>query len=266
MKNKLQTCILLLIFGLSLITSVGKVSASTEWNLTVTDLAGNATNYSLDQLLAMPVTNVSAALLCYGSIVTYGIWSGVSLSYLLQQAGVDPTVASIDFQAQDGYAVSIPLQVAVQPNVIIAYEKNDAPLSEELRLVLPNENGAVWIALITSIKMDSTVMDLNQYLSSTAPGTDTVPQMKSTGQSAVQQQPPLQTQPSVAPKNETPTAPTASPSNATLQDQNTNSYQNSSTKSLAIPIIAIYGIAVGGIIASAATSFLVYSRRRIKRE
>ena len=215
MKNRLQTCILLLIFGLSLITSVGKVSASTDWNLTITNLAGNDTNYSLDQLMAMPITNVSASLLCYGNIVTYGIWSGVSLSYLLQQAGVDPTVASIDFQAQDGYAVSIPLQVATQPNVIIAYEKNDAPLSEELRLVLPNENGAVWIALITSIKMDSAIIDLNQYLASTAPGPDTVPQMKSTEQSSVQQQPPLQTQPSVIPKNETSTAPTASPTNTT---------------------------------------------------
>ena len=152
MKNKLlQTCVLLLIFGLSLTIFIGKVSANPEWNLTITNLAGATTNYSYDQLSAMPVTNVSAALLCYGSIVTYGIWSGVSLSYLLQQAGVDPTVASIDFQAQDGYAVSIPLQVATQPNVIIAYEKNGLPLTEELRLVLPDENGAMWVALITSI-------------------------------------------------------------------------------------------------------------------
>ncbi len=261
MKNKLQTCILLLIFGLSLITSVGKVSANTEWNLTVTNLAGSATNYSLDQLLAMPVTNVSASLLCYGNIVTYGIWSGVSLSYLLQQAGVDSTVASIDFLAQDGYAVSIPLQVAAQPNVIIAYEKNGSPLTEELRLVLPDENGAMWIALITSIKMDTAIINLNQYLASTAPGTNIVPQMKSSGQSVQPQQTPVPTQPTTLPKNEANVTPTPSPTNITLPTQNTNSLPSSSTNT----VMAIYVIAPGGIIASVALGFLIYSRRRIKQ-
>ena len=261
MKNKLQTCILLLIFGLSLITSVEKVSASTEWNLTVTNLAGTMTNYSYDQLSAMPVTNVSAALLCYGSIVTYGIWSGVSLSYLLQQAGVDPTVASIDFLAQDGYAVSIPLQVAAQPNVIIAYEKNGSPLTEELRLVLPDENGATWIALIASIKMDTAMINLNQYLASTAPVTNIVPQMKSSGQSVQPQQTRVPTQPTTLPKNETNVTPPPSPTNITLPTQNTNSLHSSSTNT----VMAIYIIAPGGIIASAALGFLIYSRRRIKQ-
>jgi DMSO/TMAO reductase YedYZ molybdopterin-dependent catalytic subunit len=268
MKNKLHlTFLLLLIFGLSIIASIGKVSASSEWNLQLTNLAGSTTNYSYDQLLAMPITNVSASLLCYGKIVTYGLWSGVSLSYLLQQAGADPAVASIDFLAQDGYTASIPLQVASLPNVIIAYEKNGSPLSEELRLVLPDENGAMWVALITSIKMDSTIINLNQYLSATAPGLNQIPQMKSVGQSETQQQKIIQTQPTatVAPKNETKTAPTPSPTNITLPNLNTNSQQISSPKTLAFPVIVVYGLAFGGIIASTVASFLIYNRRRIKQ-
>jgi DMSO/TMAO reductase YedYZ molybdopterin-dependent catalytic subunit len=268
MKNRLlQTFLLLLIFGLSLITQIGRVSASTEWNLQIINLAGTTSNYSYDQLLAMPVTNVSASLLCYGNIVTYGLWSGVSLSYLLQQAGVDSAVASIDFLAQDGYTSSIPLQVATQPNVIIAYEKNGSPLSEELRLVLPDENGAMWVALITSIKMDITVINLDQYLSSTAPGLNQIPQMKSAGPSEAQQQKPIQAQPieTVAPKNETKTAPTASPSNITLPNQNPDSQQISNPKGSAFPVIVVYGIAFVGIIASAAASFLIYNRRRTKQ-
>jgi DMSO/TMAO reductase YedYZ molybdopterin-dependent catalytic subunit len=269
MKNKLLiTLVLLLIFGISLILPIGKVSASTEWNLQITNLAGTTTNYSYDQLLVMPVTNVSASLLCYGKIVTYGIWSGVSLSYLLQQAGADPTVASIDFLAQDGYTASIPLQIASLLNVIIAYEKNGLPLSEVLRLVLPDENGAVWVAMITSIKMDATIINLNQYLSSTAPGLDQIPQMKSAGPSGEQQQKTIQTQPTatMAPKNETKTAPTTSSTNITVPpNQNSNVQQSSSPKGLAFPAIAVYGIAVGGIIASAAASFMIYDRRRIKQ-
>jgi DMSO/TMAO reductase YedYZ molybdopterin-dependent catalytic subunit len=268
MKNRLlQTFLLLLIFGLSLITQIGRVSASTEWNLQIINLAGTTSNYSYDQLLAMPVTNVSASLLCYGNIVTYGLWSGVSLSFLLQQSGVDSAVASIDFLAQDGYTASIPLQVATLPNVIIAYEKNGLPLFEELRLVLPDENGAVWVALITSIKMDTTIINLDQYLSSTAPGLNQIPQMESAGSSEAQQQKTIQAQPidTVAPKNETKTAPTASPSNITLPNQNPDSQQISNPKGSAFPVIVVYGIAFGGIIASAAASFLIYNRRRTKQ-
>jgi DMSO/TMAO reductase YedYZ molybdopterin-dependent catalytic subunit len=120
-------------------TPIGRVSASTEWNLQITNLAGTTVNYSYDQLLAMPTLNISAGLLCYGNLVTPGNWTGISLSYLLQQAGLDPAVASIDFLAKDGYAVEIPLQVAMQPGVIIAYEVDGLPLSEMLRLVLPEE-------------------------------------------------------------------------------------------------------------------------------
>jgi DMSO/TMAO reductase YedYZ molybdopterin-dependent catalytic subunit len=259
MKNKnLQTALLLLIFGLSLIASIGQASADTGRNLTVTNLDGTPTNYTYDQLMAMPIINVSAALLCYGNIVTYGVWSGVSLSYLLQQVGVDPTVASIDFVAQDGYAVSIPLQVAAQPNVIIAYGKDGTLLSEGLRLVLPNENGAMWIALITSIKMDTAMIDLNQYSSSTAPGNGAVPQMKTTGQATQPQQTPIQTQPTAPPKKETNVTATPSPTNSVQPTQNTNVPQNSSVNT----VMAAYMIAFGGIIASVAATFLIYSRRR----
>ncbi len=265
MKNKLlQTCILLLIIGLPLMIPISKVSATPEWTLKITNLTGTDTNFSYNQLLEMPITNVSASLLCYGNIVTYGIWSGVSLGYLLQQAVAEPNVASIDFLAQDGYSVSIPLQVASQPNVIIAYEKNGLPLSEELRLVLPDENGAMWIALIASIRMDTTAINLNQYLASTAPGLNQIPQMKSIGQSETQPQKTSQVQPipTLTPQNETKTEPSTSPTNITVPNQNITSQQNSSSKGLAFPVNIVYGIGFGIIIASAAASFLTYSRRR----
>ena len=161
-KKLLQTCLFLTLFGLLLITPIGRVSASSEWNLQVTNLAGTTVNYSYDQLLAMPESNVSAAEYCYGSLVTSGNWGGVSLSYLLQQAGLDPAVASVAFQASDGYAVSIPLQEAIQSDVIIAYQLNDSPLSEGLRLVVPEENGNIWIAMITSITMSTSVVSVSQ--------------------------------------------------------------------------------------------------------
>lgn len=266
MKNKLlQTCLTLTLFGLLLITPIGKASANTEWNLKITNPSGTTINYSYDQLLAMPVSNVSASLLCFGNLVTVGNWSGVSFSYLLEQVGVDPAVASIDFIAQDGYTAKIPLQVAMQPNVIIAYEKDGLPLSEKLRLVLPEENGSMWIAMITSITLNVALIDLTQYLASTASGITQLPSMSSIGQSAAQQQGAVQAHPTTAPKNETKTEPTATPANITQPDQTTSPQQGLSPKSSGFPVAVAYGVALGAIIALVTASYLAYSRRRIKK-
>ena len=106
-KNKLlQTLLLLTLFGLLLITPIGKAKGNTEWNLKIITPSGTTINYSYDQILAMPKSSENAALLCFGNLVTSGLWSGVNLGYLLEQVGVDPTVASIDFKAQDGYTAS----------------------------------------------------------------------------------------------------------------------------------------------------------------
>jgi DMSO/TMAO reductase YedYZ molybdopterin-dependent catalytic subunit len=242
MKNSLfQTCLILTLLGLLLITPIGKASATTEWNLKITNLTGTTTTYSYDQLLAMPTTEVSATLLCYGNLVTYGLWSGISLNYLLQQVGADPSVASIDFTASDGYTASIPIQVATQSNVIIAYEKDGSPLSEKLRLVLPGENGAMWIALITSITLSTVVINANVYASSATAGQSQLPPMNSIGQSTTQQL------------------------NTTQPNQKISQQQSSSPASASFPVGVIYGIALGVTIALVAASYLVYSRRRMEK-
>ena len=80
----------------------------------------------------MSNTTVNAAEYCYGSPVTSGDWSGISLSYLLQQAGIEPTVASINLYALDGYGIVIPAKEAMLPDVIIAYKLNGEPVPETL--------------------------------------------------------------------------------------------------------------------------------------
>jgi DMSO/TMAO reductase YedYZ molybdopterin-dependent catalytic subunit len=72
---------------------------------------------------------------------------------LLSIIGLNPSGGSIDFTAQDGYKVSIPIETALQPNIIIAYQKDGTPLAETHRLVLPQNNGNLWISMITSISL-----------------------------------------------------------------------------------------------------------------
>jgi DMSO/TMAO reductase YedYZ molybdopterin-dependent catalytic subunit len=266
-KNKLlQTFLFLTLFGLLLITPIGKASANTEWNLKITTLSGTTINYSYDQLLTMPKSTENAALLCFGNLVTSGLWSGVSLGYLLEQVGVDPAVASIDFKAQDGYTASLPIKVAMLPNVIIAYEKDGSPLSEELRLVLPEENGAMWIAAITSITMNNEVIDLDQFLASNTIVQNQLPSMTSIEQPTIQQQQaPIQSYPTATPKKEPETEPNTPPTNNTQLEKKTIPQQDLTTKSPDLPTTVIYGIALVAIVASGAVSYLAYSRRRLKK-
>jgi hypothetical protein len=258
-KKLLQTCLFLTLFGLLLITPIGRVLASTEGNLQVINLGGTTVNYTYDQLMAMPKSNVSADLNCYGAPVTSGNWSGVSLSYLLQQVGMDPAVSSIDFLAQDGYAVNIPLQVAMQPGVIIAYEVNGSPLSEGLRLVVPGANGNIWIAMITSITMSTSVVSVSQSVA----GNEIQPPTDSTGQSSTQQQETVQTQPTT-PKNETSTEPVVPPANVTQPAQKASTPPESSPEGLGFPVVVAYAIALGATVALVAVGSFIHRGRRGK--
>ncbi len=134
-------------------------------NLRITNLSGAILNLSYAQLLEMPKTIVNADLYCNGALLTYGNWGGVLLSHLLTQAQATPEVSSIQFVATDGYGVAIPIDLAMQPQLIIAYEKDGIPLTEGLRLIVPGANGAVWISGIASITMSTNGADYPQGVS-----------------------------------------------------------------------------------------------------
>jgi hypothetical protein len=151
-KKLALTCTIITAITLLLIATTPSATAA-NGNLETTNISGAQFIFTYDQLLAMPKTYSYADLLCYGNLVTTGNWGGVQLSYLLAQANLTQETGSIQFLASDGYKVTIPIDLALQPQVILAYEKDSQPLSEGYRLVLPELNGAAWIAQIASISM-----------------------------------------------------------------------------------------------------------------
>jgi len=234
---------------------VSRVLASTEWNLQVNG-ANSSVNYSYDQLLAMPETTVSANLACYGSPVTSGDWSGVSLSYLLQQSGLDPTIISINFVASDGYKVSLSMDEAVQSNVIIAYQLNGSPLSETLRLVMPGYNGNMWISMITSITMSASTTQTSSENGVTVLNISIWQSLPL---------PPVQAQ-NTSPKNEAITEPTATPTNITQPTQPTQKaavQQESNPTSSGSTVEVVYGITLGVIVALVIASIALVRRRNV---
>jgi hypothetical protein len=64
-----------------------------------------------------------------------------------------PETVKVAFHAQDGYTTDLAVDTALRDDVILAYEKDGAPLSETLRLVVPGCWGYKWIAQVTGIEL-----------------------------------------------------------------------------------------------------------------
>ncbi len=257
-KATLPTTITLTLLITLLITPT-LATAQTTPNLKLTNIAGTTLNLTLQDIQALPKTTVTAQLSCYGTPLQYGEWTGVKLSELINQTESDPTIVSVNLYAQDGYTVSIPLNLAIQPDVIVAYERNNTPLSEGLRLVVPPANGAIWIAMITSISTSTTPL-LEPIFSSAqtndAPIAGPITDMQ-------QRQPQTTLSPPPKPSNTpqpTPTAvaPPANDTAPTTKPQQTESPQLPNF----VSIEAFYGLALGFIIALVIVGTLIYRRNR----
>jgi DMSO/TMAO reductase YedYZ molybdopterin-dependent catalytic subunit len=91
-------------------------------------------------------------------------WTGVRLSSVLDEAGIDPRAVEVVFTGADhgiergveqDYQRSLPLDEALQPDMLLAYAMNGAPLPPQhgfpLRLVAPGWYGMAHVKWLTGI-------------------------------------------------------------------------------------------------------------------
>jgi DMSO/TMAO reductase YedYZ molybdopterin-dependent catalytic subunit len=187
---------LLITFGF--ITSVFNVTAqaASEWTLNIDGSVSNPKIITLEEIMEMPRTVVSADLYCDSAFISGGNWVGVRLSFLLETVAFDQKAMVVDFRAADGYATEISIADAMRADAIIAYDLDDVPLSETLRLVLPEKNGNFWIAGITN--MSVRVSGSSPFLSHTA-NNPPVPQLSPTPKPSPTPQPTLAATPQPTP-------------------------------------------------------------------
>ena len=142
------------------------VTDDSEWTLIVDGAVNEPLNLTLSELVAMPKSTVFAELYCYEKLVTSGSWTGVRLGYILEKVGYYPQATDVTFYAADGYIITLNCTLAMREDVIIAYEIDGIPLLETLRLVVPGENGAFWISMITraTLEKDATIPELQTTL------------------------------------------------------------------------------------------------------
>jgi DMSO/TMAO reductase YedYZ molybdopterin-dependent catalytic subunit len=124
--------------------------------LLVTGLVQHPLNLTLDEIVALPKSTINAALYCVDypiSPLASGNWTGVRLAYLLQQAEVGQTAVKVAFYANDGYTTDLTVQAAMSNDILVAYQLNGKPISEQLRLVVPGRFGYKWISHLTAIEL-----------------------------------------------------------------------------------------------------------------
>ncbi len=123
-----------------------------------------------DQLIAMPSVEEYVTLECIsnlvgGDLISNAKWRGVPLRMFLERARLKPSVVDIAFYAQDGYSESIPLEMAMRDEVIVAYEMNGEPLPSKhgfpARLIVPGFFGLKHVKWLT--KIEPVVHDFRGY-------------------------------------------------------------------------------------------------------
>jgi DMSO/TMAO reductase YedYZ molybdopterin-dependent catalytic subunit len=104
-----------------------------DYRLKVDGLVDQPFTLTYDELVAMPPTKLTRDFQCVtGWRVPEVEWKGVRLADLLDRAGVQARATALRFHSFDGaYTESLTLSQARRNDVIIAYQLEGSPLSDE---------------------------------------------------------------------------------------------------------------------------------------
>lgn len=153
---------------------IARVSVA-QWRLTVDGLVERPYELDHEALTSLPATEVTAVLECFGNPVDPEVptrrvgnvvWRGVQLGHLLERARVRPEARYVCPEGLDSgsfanvhserYVKDLPLARALDPDVLVAWAMNGAPLSPEhgfpARVFVPGyfgTNAVKWLSRIT---------------------------------------------------------------------------------------------------------------------
>jgi hypothetical protein len=132
------------------------------WKLTIDGLVDKPMTLNYDQLTALPATDGYFTLMCIsneigGDLWGNAAWRGVSLKWLLEQAGVHTDAYKAVFSAADDYKDSVMLANALNPDALLAWQMNGQPLKKEhgypARLLIPGIYGMKNVKWLTGISI-----------------------------------------------------------------------------------------------------------------
>jgi len=120
------------------------------WHLEVTGLVKNPGTWKFDHLLGFETKRQETTLMCISNgldagLISNAVWTGFPLRDVLDRAIPLAGAARVRFQGVDNYSDTIPLETALKPTTLLAYEMNGVDLPNRhgypLRLIVPGYFG-----------------------------------------------------------------------------------------------------------------------------
>ena len=104
-----------------------------QYSLRISGLVDRPMTLRYDDLLQRVPTHITSDFQCVTGWRVHGVhWTGVRLGDLLDEAGVQKSARALRFTSFDGvYTESLTLGQARRPDVIVAYQLDEKPLSTE---------------------------------------------------------------------------------------------------------------------------------------
>ena len=132
------------------------------WHLEITGFVQNPTTWRLQDLLGFQATMQQTTLMCISNgldagLISNAIWKGLPLRDLLDQAGVLSGAARVRFYGVDNYTDTVPLEKAMEPTTLLAYEMNGEHLPDRhgypLRVIVPGYFGEKNVKWLTRVEV-----------------------------------------------------------------------------------------------------------------
>ena len=132
------------------------------WHLEIAGLVQNPATWRLQDLLGFKPTTQETTLMCISNgldagLISNAVWKGFPLRDLLDQAGVLSSAARVRLEGVDNYTDTIPLEKAMKPSTLLAYEMNGVPLPDRhgypLRVIVPGYFGEKHVKWLTRVEV-----------------------------------------------------------------------------------------------------------------
>jgi len=132
------------------------------WHLEIGGLVQNAATWRFQDLEGFDPTTQETTLMCISNSLDAGlmsnaVWKGLPLRDLLDQAGVLSGAARVRLHGVDNYTDTIPLEKAMEPTTLLAYEMNGEPLPDRhgypLRVIVPGYFGEKNVKWLTKVEV-----------------------------------------------------------------------------------------------------------------
>ncbi len=132
------------------------------WHLEVNGLVHNQATWRFQDLTGFPAVEQQTTLMCISNgldagLISNALWKGFPLRDLLEQAGPLSEAARVRLHGVDNYTDTIPLEKAMEPTTLLAYEMNGAPLPDRhgypLRVIVPGYFGEKHVKWLTRVEV-----------------------------------------------------------------------------------------------------------------